>query len=82
VALRPVHLDRRFERMADQLAAIAAQFVLSSNATPFVLETFARFDVQEAETTWCYRRRRSQGTKVTELIVQGPGVRVGKADVP
>ena len=35
-----------------QLAGIAGQFIMSINATPFVRETFAAFDVQEISTTW------------------------------
>lgn len=38
--------------MAEQLDAIAGDFIISINDTPFVREAFARFDIQEADTTW------------------------------
>jgi DNA adenine methylase len=47
---------------------------MSINATPFVRETFARFDVEEVETTWSLSTASmGRSTKVTELIVRGPG---------
>jgi DNA adenine methylase len=57
--------------MAEQLAQIRGRFVLSINATPFVRETFARFDIAEVETTWTVSSASAgRGTKVTELIIR------------
>jgi DNA adenine methylase len=56
--------------MAEQLAAIRGRFLLSINATPFVRETFAAFDVQEIETTWTLSTAAAgSGMRVTELVI-------------
>ncbi|WP_267396535.1 MULTISPECIES: DNA adenine methylase [unclassified Sphingomonas] len=57
--------------MADQLAAIAGDFIISINDTPFVRKAFARFDIQEADTTWTLGTKATgAGAKVTELIIR------------
>lgn len=57
--------------LAEQLAGIAGQFVMSINDTPFIRETFAAFDVHEIETTWTVSSAAAgRGTKVTELIIR------------
>lgn len=58
--------------MAEQLATIRGQFLMSINATPFVRETFAAFDIQEVETTWTVSSAAAgRGMRVTELIIRG-----------
>lgn len=58
--------------MAEQLGAIRGQFLLSINATPFIRETFAAFDVQEVETTWTLSTAAAgRGKRATELIISG-----------
>jgi len=60
-----------YVRMAEQLAAIRGSFVLSINATRFIREIFAAFDIQEVETTWGLTHAGSGGSKkVTELIIR------------
>jgi DNA adenine methylase len=60
-----------YVRMAAQLAGIAGQFVLSINATPFVRETFAAFQIEEVETTWTISSAGAgRGTRTTELIIR------------
>ena len=57
--------------LAEQLAGIAGQFVMSINDTPFIRETFAMFDIHEIETTWTLSSAASgRGSKVTELIIR------------
>ena len=57
--------------MAEQLGAIAGQFVMSINATEFVRHAFAAFEVEEIDTTWTLSTRTSVGAKrVTELIIR------------
>jgi DNA adenine methylase len=57
--------------MAEQLAGIAGQFVMSINDTPFIRETFAAFDISEVETTWSVSSAAAgRATKVTELIIR------------
>ncbi len=57
--------------MAEQLAVIAGDFIISINDTPFVREAFARFDIQEVETTWTIGTKATgAGAKVTELIIR------------
>lgn len=63
----------QYVAMAEQLAAIAGQFVLSINATPFIRETFARFDIADVETTWTLSGHAAgTGQRVTELIIRSP----------
>ncbi|GGB21647.1 DNA methyltransferase [Sphingomonas metalli] len=59
-----------YVRMADQLAGIAGQFVLSINATDFVRETFARFSIEEVDTTWTLASATAGAKRVTELIIR------------
>lgn len=62
--------------MADQLAAIAGQFVLSINDTPFVREAFARFDIAPIATTWTLGTRNAGAQRVGELLIRNlPGRR-------
>jgi len=57
-----------FERLADQLGAIAGRFILSINDTPGARAVFARFNLSEIETTYTVG---STGAKrVGELIVR------------
>ncbi len=57
--------------MADQLAGIEGQFVLSINATPFIRETFARFDIAEVSTSWTLASHATTTAGcVTELIIR------------
>lgn len=57
--------------MAEQLAAIAGDFIMSINDTAFIRETFAAFDIQEAPTTWTMSAKAiGSGQKVTELIIR------------
>lgn len=61
-----------YERLAEQLAAIAGRFVLSINATDGAREVFGRFSFEEVETTWTISTATTGGGKrVTELIVSG-----------
>ena len=62
-----------FVAMAEQLAGIAGQFVMSINDTPFIRETFAAFDISEVETSWTLSTGSSRGTKVIELIIRSRG---------
>jgi DNA adenine methylase len=59
-----------YVRMAEQLAGIAGQFVLAINATDFVRETFAAFEIEEVETTWIVSSRTAGAQRVTELIIR------------
>ncbi|MBW6524407.1 DNA adenine methylase [Sphingomonas sp. RHCKR47] len=56
--------------MAEQLAQIRGRFVLSINATPFVRETFARFDIAEVDTTWTLATATAGAQRVKELIIR------------
>jgi DNA adenine methylase len=57
--------------MADQLARIRGRFILSINATDFVRETFAAFDVEEVAATWMIATKAAgAGKRVTELIIR------------
>lgn len=61
--------DDRYEALAEQLSAIAGQFIMSINDTPFVRRTFARFRVDEVDTTWTVSAAAAnRATKVTELV--------------
>lgn len=58
--------------MAEQLAGISGRFIMSINNTPFIRETFARFDIAEVETTWMLSTASTgAGKKVTELVIRG-----------
>ncbi|WP_174290991.1 DNA adenine methylase [Sphingomonas bacterium] len=60
-----------YVQLAQQLAGIAGQFVLSLNATRFVRETFAAFSIEEVETTWTVSSGAAgRGMRVTELIIR------------
>jgi DNA adenine methylase len=57
--------------MAEQLATIAGNFIMSINDTPFIRETFAAFEIQEVATTWTIGTKMTgAGAKVTELIIR------------
>jgi DNA adenine methylase len=58
-----------FERLADQLGAIAGKFVLSINDTPGAREVFGRFKLQVEETTWTIGTAAGGAKRVGELIV-------------
>lgn len=61
----------RYVAMAEQLDGIAGSFVLSINNTPFVRETFARFQIEEVGTTWTISGHATGAAKkVTELIIR------------
>ncbi|NJC33842.1 site-specific DNA-adenine methylase [Sphingomonas jejuensis] len=56
--------------MAEQLATIRGQFILSINATDFIRETFAAFAIEEIATTWTLGARNvATQQRVTELII-------------
>jgi len=60
-----------YVRMAEQLAGIRGSFVLSINATSFIRDTFAAFDIHEVETTWTLSSATAgSGKRVTELIIR------------
>ena len=60
----------QYQAMANQLAGIAGQFMMSINDTPFIRDTFERFRIDEVETTWMLSSASAgHGKKVTELIV-------------
>lgn len=57
--------------LAEQLARIAGDFIMSINDTPFVRETFAAFELEEVATTWTIGTKMTgAGAKVTELIIR------------
>lgn len=61
--------DDRYEALAEQLAGIRGQFIMSINDTPFIRSTFARFRVDEVDTTWTVSTGSAgRATKVTELV--------------
>lgn len=61
----------RYEAMAEQLAGIAGSFIVSINDTPFIRDTFARFDIEEVATTWTVSSHAAgAGKRVTELIIR------------
>ncbi len=61
--------EARYEALAEQLAGISGQFIMSINDTPFVRRTFARFRVDEVDTTWTVSSAAAgRATKVTELV--------------
>lgn len=60
-----------YTAMAAQLAAIAGDFIMSINDTPFVRETFAAFQIEEVQTTWTVSSAAAgRNSKVTELIIR------------
>lgn len=62
-----------YEAMAEQLAGIRGQFIMSINDTPFIRDTFARFRIDEVETTWTVSSASAhRAKKVTELIIRSP----------
>jgi DNA adenine methylase len=62
----------RYVEMAQQLAGIAGQFLLSINATPFIRETFSAFEIEEVGTTWTIGTAANGTAKpVSELIIRG-----------
>jgi DNA adenine methylase len=56
--------------MAEQLATIAGDFIMSINDTPFIRETFAAFEIEEVATTWTIGTNTGATGKVTELIIR------------
>lgn len=61
-----------FERLAEQLAAIAGRFILSINDHPVARAAFGRFDIEEVSTSWTIGTSTAGvAKKVTELIVRG-----------
>lgn len=61
-----------YRAMAAQLAGLRGQFVMSINATDFIRDTFAAFDIEEVGTTWTVSGGPPQ--RVTELIIRNrPG---------
>lgn len=57
--------------MAEQLAAIRGQFVMSINDTPFIRQTFAGFAIEEVQTSWTVcASSTGRSQKVTELIIR------------
>lgn len=58
-----------FDRLAAQLAAGRAKFILSINDHPAIRECFGRFQIRSVETTWAIGTNETRAGKVTELIV-------------
>jgi DNA adenine methylase len=60
-----------FERLADLLAGISGQFVLSINDTPGAREVFSRFALEDVETTYTIGTKAAGGgLRAGELIVR------------
>jgi DNA adenine methylase len=59
-----------FERLADQLAGIKGEFLLSINDTPGARDVFGRFEFDEAATTYGICSVTSGPKRVGELIVR------------
>ncbi|MES2042609.1 MAG: DNA adenine methylase [Pseudomonadota bacterium] len=57
-----------FERLADQLAGIRGQFILTINDTPGARAVFDRFHIDAVPTTYCVGGG-AKAKKVTELLV-------------
>jgi len=63
-----------FAQLADQLAGIAGRFILSINDTPGAREVFARFAIEEVETTYTISTATTgKGKRAGELIISGLG---------
>lgn len=63
-----------FERLAEQLAGIRGQFILSINDTPGAREVFSRFDIEAVQTTYSIGTASAKAAKrVGELIVRSNG---------
>ncbi|AJP72914.1 DNA adenine methylase [Sphingomonas hengshuiensis] len=61
-----------FARLADQLAGIRGRFILSINDTPEIRAAFARFSIDDVETTYSVATAATCGGKrVSELVIQG-----------
>jgi DNA adenine methylase len=60
-----------FERLAQRLAAARGRFILSINDTPEIRRTFARFAIEEAETTYTISTKTASGPKrACELVIR------------
>lgn len=55
-----------FASLRDQLAGIEGKFLMSINDTPFIRETFARFNIEHVETRWNTSPTKK---KVSELLI-------------
>lgn len=65
--------EAHYAAMAEQLADVRGQFIMSINDTPFIRDTFARFRIDEVQTTWTVSAAStSRAMKVTELIIRSP----------
>lgn len=64
-----------YAAMADQLATIDGEFIMSINDTPEIREWFAAFHVDEVRLN--YSVARSKGKKVQELIISSVEPRTG-----
>jgi DNA adenine methylase len=63
-----------FERLAEQLAGIRGQFILSINDTPGAREVFGRFELEDVATTYSLGTKSAgAGKRVGEIIVRGGG---------
>lgn len=58
-----------FERLADQLAAGRAKFILSINDHPSIRAIFASFRIRPVETTWAIGTLSSADTRRGELLI-------------
>jgi DNA adenine methylase len=66
-----------FERLAEQLAGIAGQFVLSINDTPLAREIFGRFELEAVPVTYTIGTNHGVGQQAGELIVsKDAGIRL------
>ncbi|XCA04488.1 DNA adenine methylase [Sphingobium sp. SJ10-10] len=59
-----------FAEMADRLAGLKGRFLLSLNDHPTVRKLFARFDIEEVETTYTISEK-AGGQPARELIISG-----------
>jgi len=60
-----------FEEMAERLAGMKGRFLLSLNDHPTVRNLFARFDIEEVETTYTISEK-AGGQPARELLISSP----------
>lgn len=74
-----------FERLADQLAGLQGQFLLSLNDRPEVRKVFARFEIEGVQTTYSIAGAGRGRAKAAEVLIRGgaaaarPKARTGKS---
>ncbi|MBO6789505.1 MAG: DNA adenine methylase [Dinoroseobacter sp.] len=65
----------QFGKLADQLAKIKGEFILSINDRPEVRELFIRFDIEEVQVSYSISSRSGKNTRAPELIISSNGPR-------